>query len=182
MKRISYRSISLALGLLVLAIGLALLLNHRPSLIPTTAGNDRGRNRIAMSEPKVGEVREHWHGWIRLEPSDLNVQAVQFAIFSENPQEVLKGKLRGKPWTDRAIVWDFLFNKVPGDELYLLVPGTNGTVELGSNAPGGKKWLVTKSVHGVYSWSVPFQASVDEDFDIVLTKANVIELNALALE
>jgi hypothetical protein len=45
----------------------------------------------------------------------------------------------------RAWAWNHLFRSVPGDEVYLLLPGCND-IALMSNALAGTKWVVSNPV------------------------------------
>lgn len=80
-----------------------------------------------------------------------------------------------------AAVWNRLFHALRGDEVYLLVPGSSD-IALMSNAPGGRRWVVTKPVQisdRMVAWSVPFEAVAGEETAVDVAETNALDLAAL---
>lgn len=119
-----------------------------------------------------------WRLAIRLDGTGLDIPALQYALFSEDPKELLKQRMQRRPGP-APILWDLLFTQVTGDDVGLLISNPNSMVGMMSNGPGGKKWLVTKvSTQGgkAYCWSIPFETDAEGEA-IVLNKDNVMDLN-----
>jgi len=127
---------------------------------------------------------------------------VQFAILAEDPvpafavqvermrehdreqQKKATGEARREQLRAVAmeVYWDLGFKKVTGDGLYLLTknPGrfTSGTV-MSSNGPGGKKWIVTKTVRvdgKPVCWCVPVEVARGKSIDLTFDKSNTFDL------
>ena len=156
----------------------------------------------AQPQEQVIWPKDSWRLRVRFSVSSLGLcHAVQYGIFSEDPLERFPSDLRrvenvyhanlnevSDPEKQRvlrkiqlAAVWNNLFRALRGDQVYLLIPGCSD-IALMSNAPAGKKWLVTKQVQlndRLLCWSVPFEAVAGEEVEISLTEGNVLDLASL---
>src|SRR5208337_5268076 len=75
------------------------------------------------------------------------------------------------------VTWDLGFRKVTGDGLYLLtkLPGNFSATGLSSNGPGGKKWIVTKTVDikgKPACWCIPIEVKTGKSINITFSKSN----------
>jgi hypothetical protein len=159
-----------------------------------------------MSEwPNCQQVvwpKDSWRLRVRFSVSSLRLRhAIQYGIFCEDPLErfppdlsrvanVYQAKLSevNDPEKKKALrriqlaaAWNNLFRALRGDQVYLLIPDCSD-IALMSNAPAGKKWLVTKPVQvngRSVCWSVPFEAVTGEEVEINLTEANLLDLASL---
>jgi len=183
----SYKSLNLVLLALALALALGWLLTFYRlvprSGNPTLAREPRATNSAAAQ--RDSEPGGMWRLGVKLEVPDLDIPAVQCAVFAEDPQNQLREKLRKTAWADRSVLWDLLFRSVTGDEVYLLGANPNVSMGLASNAPGGKKWLVTKIARKGetnYCWSIPFTTAPGQDVTIQLTTQNALRLEDVRIE
>jgi len=162
-------------------------------------------NEIRVMDEKVKThepwPQEAWRLRLAFQASSLSPPAVQYAIFSEEPtprfltdlkrvKEICRVQLkdihdlnerRARREIQLAGVWGRLFRSVRGDEVHLAVPGCSELV-LMSNAPAGKKWLVTKTVQvggRRCCWSVPFEAVAAQETEVTLTEDNALHLATL---
>lgn len=146
--------------------------------------------------------RETWQMRVDLDMPSLEPQAVQFAILAEDPVPAFTAQVERMREHDRQqqkkaasearreqlravameVYWDLGFKKVTGDGLYLLTkhPGrfTSGTV-MSSNGPGGKKWIVTKTVRvdgKPVCWCVPVEVARGKSIDLTFDKSNTFDL------
>ena len=107
-----------------------------------------------------------WTLWLDLEMPALVPPVVQWAIFDEDPVPGFTERLEGlddlsekqvAQTEDAAMkdamrsshlkaAWDLVFEKVPGNQVYLVTerPGTSHTHA--STGPVGRKWIATKAV------------------------------------
>jgi hypothetical protein len=115
---------------------------------------------------------------------------VSYAFFDEDPVPAFKAAV--KKWQSksgsvsgeerRAVMvaaWDGVFKKVPGNHLYQLRPG--GTQTVASNAPDGKKWIVTKAVQikgKSVCWSFPVKVKTGEEIAVTLTEDKAVDLES----
>ena len=132
-----------------------------------------------------------WRLNIVLEFRELDQQAVQFAVFRNDPvpeftrtyrefSSRMKDEGRDR-YTDEAsmmsVTWDIMFRRVTGDELYLLVAGDPNT--LSSNDKPGRIWLVTKSSGSngePLAWVLACDVETGKGIDGKLTGKNCIYL------
>ncbi len=153
-------------------------------------------------EQKREERRdETWRIHLKLEVSKVLPSAVQWAVFDKDPvpgfkarfnkfqgiyreqvklarTEVAREKMR-KGWL--AVQWDWGFKEIPGDHLYLLT--ADDPHPLRSNAPDGKKWIVTKvrmTGGNPVCWSIPVKVKYGEAIKVTLTEKNVYDLKSAA--
>jgi hypothetical protein len=139
-----------------------------------------------------------WRLRLCLDISSSRLPAIQYAIFCEEPIAKFKAVLSRmeKPWAEqlnqiddaqkrhtvkelqRASAWKHLFRSVPGDEVYLLIPGSSD-IALMSNALAAKKWVVSMPVQiegRRLCWSVPFEAVAGSETAINLTEDTALDL------
>ncbi len=173
----NFRVVNVLLGLVALAlVGGWLLITYRVVPRAETASPSSPQAE-KVDHGQAGVPAGLWRIAIKLSMPGLDIPAVQCAIFSDDPLERLKADRQRARGGDPAVMWDLLFRNVTGDEVYLLSASTNATAGLGSNQPGGKKWLVTKTARSgekVYCWSVPFEANPEKDVSIQLSSTNAL--------
>ncbi len=139
---------------------------------------------------------ETWRIQLRLDMPDLDPQAVQYAIFDHDPAPEYSAKIKRmrklnlqqlkntdtKSWKELVtycqmkVDWDNCFAKLSAVEVNLL---TNRGTTLGSNAPAGKKWVVTKCVDinsRPYCWSIPVEVTIGKQVSVTLDKHNTFDL------
>ena len=81
-----------------------------------------------------------------------------------------------------VVWWDIGFKNVTGDRLYLLVkrPEQNFSNHMvSSNSPGGKKWIVTKTVNvdgKPVCWCIPVEVKTGEKIDVTFNEKNTFDL------
>jgi hypothetical protein len=78
-----------------------------------------------------------------------------------------------------AAAWDGVFKKVPGNHLYQL--RSRATQTVASDAPDGKKWIVTKAVQvkgKPVCWSFPVKVKTGEEIAVTLTEDKAVDLES----
>jgi hypothetical protein len=171
------------------------------------ADKDKGLGQPAVAEPpqtdtppnekkNVDRQYETWRMAMNLQASDLLPSAVQWAIFDKDPVPAFKAqikkinRLRGaeseaakedksKGWIWAQ--WDRGFKEIAGDRLYLLTSENPHPFE--SNAPDGKKWIVTKvrlTKGKPVCWCISVEVKYGEEIKVTLTEKNVFDLGAAA--
>lgn len=129
---------------------------------------------------------------------DLNIEAIQFAIFETDPLPMLKASfdLRKKLNEGRTLTqfdkniqnqvdWDIIFKNVTGDNVYLLKPKTtkNDSSMVSANTPNAKRWLVTKSAlkkDGSFKcWIIPFNTKIGTVIDININDNNNFDIKKI---
>jgi hypothetical protein len=145
---------------------------------------------------------DRWDLELTLDAPDIIPPAVQWAIFDTDPvhyfrfeifhyREVLRKQLRES--NDEALsrriqataTWDGLFNKIKGDQVYLLYSKPNSDHSLTSNGNGGARWIVTKTrntENGPYCWRLPVNLIPGHKTKIVLSESNAFNLDSLYSE
>jgi hypothetical protein len=133
---------------------------------------------------------------INLQASDLLPSAVQWAFYDKDPVPAFKAQIRrinqlrgaeieaakedkNKGWMWAQ--WDRGFKEISGDRLYLLTSDNPHPFE--SNAPDGKKWIVTKvrlTKGKPVCWCIPVEVKYGEEIKVTLTEKNVLDLGAAA--
>jgi hypothetical protein len=176
------------------------------------ADQDKGTDRPAVVKPS-GTARSgkdqkkenlpdgSWRMTLNLQGSNQLPSAVQWAISDKDPvagfkarfkrfhgiyQEQLQGaeneaarEEKRKGWF--IVQWDWGFKDIPGDRLFLLT--SDRPHPMVSNAPDGKKWIVTKvqNIKGKpVCWSIPVELKYGEEIKVTLTDKNVLDLAAAA--
>jgi outer membrane lipoprotein-sorting protein len=137
---------------------------------------------------------------VNLDAPDLTPPAVQCAVLDKDPVSGLRHTIKrmegfyksrleqakdaSQKEMERAVqmsvAWDSGFADVKGNELYLLT----ATSEIGlmSNAPAGRKWVVTKIVHvegKPVCWCLPVEVKAGEPAKVTLTGDNTFDLAAV---
>jgi hypothetical protein len=105
---------------------------------------------------------------------------------THNRQQLEKADKEARREQLRAIQmtvgWDLGFKKVTGDDLYLLVKGPGySRTGMSSNAPGGKKWIVTKTVQiegKPVCWCIPVEVKTGKSIDVTFDKSNTFDLRS----
>jgi hypothetical protein len=152
-------------------------------------------------------MQESWRIIISLDMPDLIPPVVQYAVFDEDPTPEFEKTLRinrklqskfldaAKSPAEKTMIqnaffesnWNFVFKKVTGDQVSLLVSaayikeatGLYRMSSVGSNGPAGKKWIVTKIVQikdKPICWCLPLDTEIGKDVTVVLNKQNVFDL------
>jgi beta-lactamase regulating signal transducer with metallopeptidase domain len=160
-----------------------------------------GTDSPAKHQKTENRQTETWRLPISLQASNLVPSAVQWAIFDKDPvpgfksrflklqgiyQEQLKGTANEAAREEKrngwlTVLWDSGFKEIPGDRLYLLTPDNPHSFM--SNAPDGKKWIVTKVQKAKgkpVCWCIPVEAKYGEATKVALTDKNVFDLRAAA--
>ena len=164
-----------------------------PSLSPTERADIKRRQH------------ETWQMGLDLDMPSLIPQAVQYAIFDKDPVPAFVAKVKGMQGHSRQevekadseggeeqlhaiqmkVAWDLGFREVTGDNLYLLTkfPGKFAKTSMMSNAPGGKKWVVTKTVAiegKPVCWCIPVEVKfAGPRIDVIFSKSNTFALEAV---
>jgi hypothetical protein len=142
-----------------------------------------------------------WRLELSLDMPNLTPGALQLAVFNEDPLvEVVRRLERNRSTraalvnaapaqqrdqarnTQIAVVWDLAFRKITGDEVYLLTPAPQGSLQLSANTPAGKKWIATKVVtinQRPCCWCLPVQTKGGEEIPLVLNGENVLDLTGV---
>jgi hypothetical protein len=135
-----------------------------------------------------------WRVNITLETSSVYGNALQFAIFDNNPTrefciryKKLKATMDKKlTATDDPMInisnlsvsWDTLFGDIPGDQVYLLTLGNKSG--LSSNEKKEKAYIVTKTVmfnQRPAVWIAPLNTTIGKEQSVKLTNSNVLYLD-----
>lgn len=130
---------------------------------------------------------------------DLIPPAVQWTVLDEDPVPGFKERvekmatfyrkrLRDANDPERAkiirqsqmeVSWDLGFESVTGDKVYLLTSAPNVSHSLSSNAPAGKKWIVTKTVNvkgEPVCWCLPVATEIGKMIEVTLAEDNTFDL------
>jgi beta-lactamase regulating signal transducer with metallopeptidase domain len=146
---------------------------------------------------------ETWQIGIDLDMPNLEPKAVQFVVLDEDPAPAFTAQLtrmreqnrqqleKGNTGADREVLramqmtvaWNFGFKKVTGDNLHLLAkrPGGYSKTAMSSNRPGGKKWIVTKTVQidgKPVCWCIPVEVTKGKNIDVTFDKSNTLDLRS----
>jgi beta-lactamase regulating signal transducer with metallopeptidase domain len=168
----------------------------------STAPSRSAKYRREMEDWKAN----FWRLGLELDPSGLQLQAVQYAVLDHDPVPAYLSQLKKmqKSYRQRIeeadteawkaqqrrvqmqISWNAGFKDVTGEDLGLLEArqGARAHVALlSSNGPGGKKWVVTKAMGTrdgqPVCWCIPVEVKKGEEVRIVLSKDNTFDLRAL---
>jgi len=140
---------------------------------------------------------EMWRIEIALDMPDSDPLVLQWAVFDKDPvpgfkdrvvrrrDYQLKHEQEAKDSAERKMLrwagmkpnWDYGFKNVTGDKVYLLKSVSDSY--FASNAPDGKKWIVTKIVwiNGEpVCWCLPIEVEKGKKIEITLNKDNVFPL------
>jgi len=161
----------------------------------------------AEKEEMERSEREAWQMSIHLDMPSLEPQAVQFAIRDNDPvpdfmamakrmqsysrqqlrqagNEARKEQLRG---IEMAVWWNLGFKKVTGDGVHLLTNLSESRFAesrhgIMSNSPGGRKWVVTKTVYiegKPVCWCIPVVVTTGKKIDVTFNNSNTFDLRAV---
>lgn len=147
---------------------------------------------------------ETWQMGIDLDMPSLEPQAVQYAILDDDPMPAFTAQVKRMREHNRqqlekadnearreqlrviqmTVAWDQGFKNVTGDKLYLLAKRPDGYSKTGmmSNAPGGKKWIVTKTVQidgKPVCWCIPVEVAKGKNIDVTFDKSNTFDLRGV---
>ncbi len=154
----------------------------------------------AMREPVGASDRKTWQIAFDLDVPSLSPQAVQYAIFDEDPvpafiAQIKRMRSHAREQLEKAhsevdkeqvnaiqmeVGWNFGFKEVTADKLYLLTNTSNSSMM--SNAPGGKKWIVTKAarVKGKpVCWCIPVEVKTGELISVAFNEKNTFDLRTV---
>ena len=163
----------------------------------------------SAEEKNDNERREHetWCMDITLDTHGRKPPAVQFAVIDSDPvpgyiarvkrsREYVRRQLEkagnearreALQFIQMEVYWDQGFRAVHGDHLSLLIqhsdkdfPGSGTGIR--SNAPAGKKWVVTKTVHidgKPMCWCIPVEVKKGKMVEVTLNKSNTFDLKTL---
>ena len=184
-------------------------LNHPPARVRHPASVSSPPPDIPrLSEAKMRAHRKTtWEVTLELDMPELTPEVVQFALFDTDPaleyeRELTNQRRRASTKTitsiyedpqaalrhaldmRKCILWNRLFMKVTGHDVYLLVGNTlsDAMFSISSNATGKIKWLATRTYGSPSSpmcWCVPFEARAGSSVSVTLDRYNVLDLNAL---
>ena len=169
-----------------------------------TAAKDKSASPPAS---KGSEDIEHWKRstWrmaVKLDTSNLEPPAVQWAVLEEDPISGTKARVkrmrdfyrdqleRAEDETKKAITrssqmtvsWDLGFKEITGDRLYLLTSGPYVSHGFSSNGPDGKKWIATKIVRikgKPVCWCIPVKVKKGRRIQVTLTEDNMFDLESV---
>ena len=77
--------------------------------------------------------------------------------------------------------WNQGFEEVTGDKVYLLIGAPRSSQSFSSNAPDGKKWIVTKTVQikgKPVCWCIPVTVETGKEIHITFTNDNMFDLGS----
>ncbi len=139
-----------------------------------------------------------WRLELSLDMPNLTAPALQVAVFNEDPLLEFMQRLERNRGTRAALVnaaptqqrdqvrgtqisviWDLAFRKITGDEVYLLTPAPQGSLQLSANTPAGKKGIATKVVmidQRPCCWCLPVQTKGGKEIPLMLNGENVLDL------
>ena len=133
-----------------------------PNLVPaavqwTVLDNDP----LADFSDRVRASRNHYH-----------------AQLSEASDDTRKNLIRS---SQVRVNWDLGFRQVTGDKVYLLTSAPGVAHVVSSNAPAGKKWIVSKIVHlngAPACWCIPVDVETGKKVHVTLDEKNMFDLTA----
>jgi len=160
---------------------------------------DLGDIKIAPSAPAAVNAST-WRMTLELDAPNLEPPAVQYAILDKNPVPGFKARvarqrsfqqrqlelhagdlhrMQAIRTAGRTVNWDVGFRDVTGADLHLLVSSPFRTTSMMSNAPGGKKWVVTKTVQiggKPTCWCIPVEVKKGKKVAVTLSESNTFDL------
>ena len=165
------------------------------------AGISWGCSSTIQEEDLEHWKRSTWQMTMNLETRNLKPPAVQWTVFDTDPVpgfharlEKMKGyyleRLEGaKDDIDKElnrssqmrVSWDLGFEEVTGDKVYLLTRARGVSHSFSSDAPDGKKWIVTKIVRikgKPVCWCIPVKVETGKEINIKFTKDNMFDLES----
>ena len=157
---------------------------------------------IAQNKDIEHSKRSTWQMDLKLDTPNLVPPAVQWTILDKDPvpgfgARVKKMQKHYKKHLEQAknkvskeiicssqmmISWDLGFKGVTGDNVYLLTSAQDVAHSFQSNAPDGKKWIVTKTVMikgKPVCWCLPIKVKFGKEIEITLTENNTLDLDSL---
>jgi len=141
-----------------------------------------------------------WRLTLELDTPNLEPPVVQYAIFDKDPVPDFKARVARQPnfhqrqlelhagdlrrtqairTAGMTVNWNLGFRDVTGHDMYLLKSTQFGGPSITSNAPGGKKWVVTKTVQidGKPScWCIPVEVKKGKQVAVTLGESNTFDL------
>jgi hypothetical protein len=157
------------------------------------------RAKIARPAP-AAVAASTWRIRLELDTPNLEPPVVQYAVFDKDPVpgfktrvarqrtfhqrqlELHAGDLNRKQAirnAGRRVYWDLGFRDVTGADLHLLVSSPSRITGMTSNAPGGKKWVVTKTVQisgEPTCWCIPVEVRKGKEVTVTLSASNTFDL------
>jgi hypothetical protein len=168
---------------------------------PVLAGMTWDSSVSAQDKDVENWERSTWRITLKLDTPNLVPPAVQWTVLDKDPvpgfgarvkqmQGYHKKQLEGVD--DKAkkelirssqmtVDWDLGFKEVTGDHVYLVTSAPGVHHVLGSNAPGGKKWVVTKIVQikgNPVCWCLPVTVETGRETQVTLTENNMLDLES----
>ena len=165
------------------------------------AGISWGCTSTIQEEDLEHWKRSSWQMTMNLETRNLKPPAVQWTVFDKDPVpgfharlEKMKGynieRLEGaEDDADKELMrsstmrvhWNQGFEEVTGDKVYLLIRAPRSSQSFSSNAPDGKKWIVTKTVQikgKPVCWCIPVTVETGKEIHITFTNDNMFDLGS----
>ena len=157
------------------------------------------RAKIATPAPAAVDA-SRWQMTLQLDAPNLDPPVVQYAILDKDPVPGFKARVArqrsfqkrqlemhaGDPLRVQAIRnacrtvnWNFAFRDVTGHDMYLLKSTQSGGPIMTSDAPGGKKWVVTKTVQidgKPTCWCIPVEVKKGKEVAVTLSESNSFDL------
>jgi hypothetical protein len=146
--------------------------------------------------------RSAWRMTLKLDTPDLVPPAVQWTVLDKDPvpgfgarvkrmQGYCKKQLERQDDEAKKVLfrsaqmtvgWNLGFKEVTGDQVDLLISGPDAPhILVSSNAPDGKKWVVTKVVRikGKHvCWCIPVTVETGKETQVTLTENNMLDLES----
>lgn len=158
---------------------------------------------VASAQDKQLEEwkKSTWRIAIDLDMPDLIPPAVQWSVLDEDPVPGFKERVEKMATFNRKrlqdatdperakmirqsqmeVAWDLGFKSVTGDNIYLLTSAAGVSHSFSSNAPAGKKWIVTKTVNvkgESVCWCLPVETEIGKGIEVTLAGDNAFDLAA----
>ena len=167
---------------------------------PALAGMTCASSVSAQDKDLERWKRSTWQMTLKLDTPNLVPPAVQWTLLDKDPvpgfgarvkkmqghkeqlermdDKARKGLFRSSQMT---VCWDLGFKEVTGDLINLLISAPHVFQGVSSNAPGGKKWIVTKIVQikgKPVCWCLPVTVETGKETQITLTESNKLDLES----
>lgn len=165
------------------------------------AGISWGCTSTIQEEDLEHWKRSTWQMKMNLETRNLKPPALQWTVFDKDPVPVFHARLEKMKGyylkrlegaeddadkelnrsTQMTVSWDLGFEEVTGDKVYLLTRAHKVSHSFSSNAPDGKKWIVTKTVQikgKPVCWCIPVTVETGTEIHIAFTNDNMFELKS----
>lgn len=153
----------------------------------------------AQDKEAKQDMQQNWGIAITLDTPNLIPPAVQWAIFDSDPLPGFENRIRSmrdymekrlqsiddpameKKERDvlKKVSWDKGFQRITGDLVNLLTTAPNTSYGMSSNAPAGKKWIVSKIVQingEPICWCLPIEVKPGPYMKVTLSEENAFDL------